>query len=314
MIPFPGAASTRIFDFSRDDHTELARLTEWVDAFLSTPKSDLPRLPTAALEILDASSRPSTRTEDLAALVSRDAALAAKVLKLANSALYAGTSPVVELKGALIRLGLTTVRDVVVEAALQMTVCRTPGFQPVLQQVRRHSSAVAWVSRFVARLTPMEAENAFLIGLLHELGLNVALICAARGMKGKSPELTLNTWQAALTLHASLGARLLDSWKLPQSMLWVIGHHHDEFDPAAPAHPSLAVLRIAEAITAEAGWGLSPTVTLEAGTTTQVVDAELIVQDQIDRALSELRLTRKHYAMVKADTAKVLITLDTVLK
>ncbi len=150
---------------THDLGAEQKQLTSWLEEFLAKPKIDLPRPPSVVLEIMEASRKPMAKIEDLAALLEREPLLSGRVLRLANSALYASSSPCVTLKQALIRMGLALVRDVVMEAAMQMTVIHAEGFNATLESIRKHSSAVAWISRFVARNTPIQGGSADIIKL-----------------------------------------------------------------------------------------------------------------------------------------------------
>jgi HD-like signal output (HDOD) protein len=184
-----------------------AQLMAWLEGFLKKPNVDIPRPPAVAMEVLALSKKPTARIEDLAALLEREPLLAGRVLRLSNSAMYSGAMPCVTLKQSLIRMGLGIVRDVVMEAAMQMTVLHCDGVNLTLESVRRHSSAVAWVSRFVARNTPLEAENAFLLGLLHDVGISVGLVGLTEYLKAKKQvvKLTPSRWLAVESILTRAG-------------------------------------------------------------------------------------------------------------
>jgi HD-like signal output (HDOD) protein len=290
---------------------EEERLKAWLDGFLQKPGLDLPRPPRVAMEILTLSHKPSARIEDIGALLEREPLLAGRVLKLANSALYGSTAPVTTLKQALIRMGLTTVRDVVMEAAFHMTVLRAEGFNDTLEHIRRHSTAVAWLSRFIARNTSIDAENAFLVGLLHDVGLSVGLIGLTEFLKVQrvAPKLTPLRWLAVDEVHESFTEQVLRSWGMPPGILLVVRNHHHLLVEGRP-HPSIAILMIAEQIAFDAGWGVQPTI--EAGPDDMAVTSakETPSPDAVDLALSAVNLTRRHYDMFVDDTKRVLETLE----
>jgi HD-like signal output (HDOD) protein len=294
---------------------EEARLKRWLDGFLATPGLDLPRPPRVALEILELSQKPTARIEDLGALLEREPLLAGRVLKLANSALYGASSPVTTLKQALIRMGLATVRDVVMEAAFHMTVLRAEGFNDTLERIRRHSTAVAWLSRFVARNTSIDAENAFLVGLLHDVGLSVGLIGLTEFLKAQRarPELTPLRWLAVDEVHEQFTEQVLRSWGLPPSILLVVKQHH-QLLMGGRAHPSIGILMIAEQIAHEGGWGVEPTLTIGPDDIAVTSARETPSPDQVDLALSAVNLTHRHYEMFVADTRRVLETLGSQFK
>lgn len=284
-------------------------LGNWLEAYLQKSSSDFPRPPQVALEVLELSRKPNARIEDIASVLEREPLLAGRVLKLANSALYGASVACVTLKQALIRMGLAIVRDVVMEAAMHMTVIHADGLNATLESIRRHSSAVAWVSRFVARNTSFDAENAFLVGLLHDLGLSVSLLALADYQRThkKAPQLDQVSWLAVESMHEKFGEHVLRSWGLPSAINLVVQHHHSLRLGGQP-HPQVAVLMVAENIAADAGWSVSPVVEgrqdLFISSQSEVPNA-----DATDDALKALNLTRRHYQMVQADTKRVLETL-----
>lgn len=294
---------------------EEGRLKSWLDGFLRQPGLELPRPPRVALEILELSHKASARIEDIGSLLEREPLLAGRVLRLANSALYGTATPVTTLKQALIRMGLATVRDVVMEAAFHMTVLRADGFNDTLENIRRHSTAVAWLSRFVARNTCIDAENAFLVGLLHDVGLSVGLIGLTEFLKRNKAAATLTPlrWLAVDEVHESFTEQVLASWGLPPGVLLVVKHHHSLL-VGGLAHPSIAILMIAEQIAADAGWGVAPRIEAAADDMAFTSAREVPSPDLVDHALSAVNLTRKHYEMFVEDTRRVLETLEAQFK
>jgi HD-like signal output (HDOD) protein len=79
---------------------------------------DLPTLPAVVMEILNNIDKEDVDTHELADKVTRDIALTAKTLRLANSAYYATQFKVTTIQQAIALLGLTTVKQIIVTAAL----------------------------------------------------------------------------------------------------------------------------------------------------------------------------------------------------
>lgn len=167
---------------------------------------------------------------------------------------------------------------------------------------------MAWVSRFVARNTALEAENAFLLGLLHDIGLSVAVIGAAQYLREqrRPVELTALTWMAVEAVHERFAADVLRSWGLPASLVLVAGNHHALQLDGHP-HPQIAVLMVAEQIAVNAGWGVVPMV--EQGDGLVVSTRECSQVEETDKALAVLSLDRGHFELISRDTARVLETL-----
>jgi HD-like signal output (HDOD) protein len=181
-------------------HVRLLRL-------FASPSYQPPKLPQVALEIMELSQRPEVSFDEVSAVLEKDPLLAAKVLSIAQSAVYAPRSPILSLRQATIRLGLKTLRDLVLEAAVSMRVFRAPGYGEAMERLSRHSTATAYLLRALCRRTGIDAEYAFLCGLLHDVGLAACLLAgmeppgATAGLDQNGPEL-LGQACAALGLDA----------------------------------------------------------------------------------------------------------------
>lgn len=305
LNPEYGRGTHTIEDDREDGESE--RLCAFLDQALDT--MTLPRPPTVALEIHEMSRKVDADVGKIAALLAREPVLAAQVLKLANSAMYRGEMPSATLKQALMRVGLSAARDIVMEAALNMTVIRADGMNTTLERVRRHSSGVAWISRAVARNTPLEAENAFLVGLLHHIGLSVGLMGVAEYLRrNRQPvRLTGRRWLAVEQMHEDLGGRVLAKWNVGPATAYAVAHHH-RLVIDGRAHPGVAVLTISEAITREHGWEVTPT-------TDGVADVALggarsVTDHETQLALQALTLTERHFTILKQDAKATLDMLD----
>ena len=142
----------------------------------SSPSYKPPMLPQVAVELLQLAQQPDVDFEDAVALLEKDPVLATRVLSIAQSATYASRSPISTLHQATVRLGLKTMRDVVLEAALNLKVFRVPGFEAAMERLARHSTATAHIMRAICRRTRVETEFAFLCGLIHDVGFAASLL------------------------------------------------------------------------------------------------------------------------------------------
>src|SRR4051812_42395915 len=127
-------------------------------ARLSAPDYQPPMLPRVAMQILQLSQRPEVDLAEVLAVLESDPVLAAQVLRLAQSPLYAGSSPIRSMRQALVRLGLREMRNAVFEIALRLRVFRAHGYETVLGSLRRHSTAVAHLCRLVAGEAGLDRE------------------------------------------------------------------------------------------------------------------------------------------------------------
>ncbi|MFO0672683.1 MAG: HDOD domain-containing protein [Polyangiaceae bacterium] len=203
-------------------------------------KYDAPVLPEVAKNVLEVTRDERCEPRSLADLLKRDAAMAAGVLRAANSPAYAPRAPIVSLSHAISRLGLDAIRKIAVLVACNERVFAATGREALARSLYFHSTLTAFVAQEVARKLKAGVEDAFIGGLLHDIGQAVALKAIAR-VEATGRRFTDAEAQAmALALHQPLGAQALASWGLPPRTLVVVGHHHT---PAmAPEHRELVTV------------------------------------------------------------------------
>lgn len=222
----------------------------------TSPSYQPPMLPEVALEVMKLSQRPDVRFEEVVALLQKDAVLAARVLSIAQSSAYAARSPIQTLHQASVRLGLKTMRDVVLEAAIHMKVFRVPGYEGAMERLARHSAATAHVMRSVCRRTNVEAEYAFLCGLLHDVGFAASLLALANDPAWRHA--TFEELAPVLDeVHEEASGVLARLWKLPEGLQRMVATHHEPA-PSGKVEPVNATLIVAEQLCWEAGAGMAP--------------------------------------------------------
>jgi len=242
--------SERPLEIDPDDLKRLLR------DLLVSPGYRPPLLPQVASELMQLSQRANVQFEEVVRLLERDPVLAARTLSIAQSAFYATRSPVTSLHQAAVRLGLKTLRELVLEAALHLRVFRVPGMEKPMERLSRHSTATAHAVRAVCRRTSLDAEYAFLIGLLHDVGFAGCLLALAEDPYWKG--ITFEEFAPVLDeVHAEASALLTRLWKLPEPIQRSVAHHHD-VKVAGKVEPIHAALILAEQLCWEAGLGMLP--------------------------------------------------------
>jgi HD-like signal output (HDOD) protein len=243
-------ASGSIAGLDRSDVTALLQRA------FSSPGYKPPMLPAVAIEVMQLSQRPNVQFEEVVELLQKDAVLAARVLSIAQSASYVTRSPIQTLQQASMRLGLKNMRDVVLEAALNMKVFRVPGFEGAMELLGRHSAATAHVMRAVCRRTHVESEHAFLCGLLHDVGFAGSLLVLA-----DDPAWRRSSFEELKPVldevHEEASGLLTRLWKLPENIQHIVATHHEPA-PGGKIEPVNAALVVAEQLVWEAGAGMEP--------------------------------------------------------
>lgn len=232
----------------------------------------LPALPVVAGEALRAIDDPETSASKLGRIIERDQALAARLLVVANSPIYGCIQEISTIDLAIVVIGFSTVREVVMSYVLQgmLSKARTPGLD--LNAFWRYAVYCGTASRIVARkLGYRLAGEAFVAGLLHDIGIFILAHYAQSeyAMMRKEQRASGETLEAAESRllginHAEIGARLAQTWNLPPQLQHAIGNHHriptadavgGGFSPVIDRveHPLTALTAAGEALAMAAG-------------------------------------------------------------
>jgi putative nucleotidyltransferase with HDIG domain len=194
---------------------------------------DLPVLAGAAQKVMQMALDESVDPVHLADAIRNDTAMAGHLLRIANSPLYRARSPIVSIQQAISRLGMVQVREIALAIVCESRVFRVRGFEKELTELFRHCLAAAHFAQEIARVKRWNVEEAFLAGLLHDIGRPVLL----QAVVDLSRELVCSISRAqALNLvsaaHARAGARLVARWELPTRVSEAVMHHHHHTAPA----------------------------------------------------------------------------------
>jgi len=214
------------------------------EAKLKAVISRIHNLPTPAVvfnQINKVINNPNTSAYDVAAIISEDPAISVKVLKLTNSAFYGIPRTVINIKQAIVILGLEAVKSLVLSASVFDMFARNQIDKEYQEEFWRHSLACAFTSRIIARSfktkTLLEGEVFFSAGLLHDIGKLV--ICGFmpqehRAIKEIMERENLQAHQAEDRIfgfnHAHIGSVLAETWHLPEKLQNAIRFHHSPED------------------------------------------------------------------------------------
>lgn len=195
---------------------------------------EISTLPHVALRVIEIAQDPKAGAGDLKNVVEGDPALSARVLRMVNSSAYGLRTTVTNLQQAISYLGLTQVRNLALTASVSdvfhrdMTVGRYSR-----RGLWRHSVSVALCARLMARRRGISTfEDAFLAGLLHDIGIilidQIAHDAFVNMILTLDPQKTLiDNERAKLRLdHCTLGQRVAQQWNFPETIRAAIQHHH----------------------------------------------------------------------------------------
>lgn len=201
----------------------------------------LPTLPAVVTEIIGLDPASDAFHLKLRQLALHDPPLAVRVIAVANSATYASVTPVLSLQEALMRLGSRQVAHFVTSVSvMRVFVPRSEGHR----NLWRHSIQVAVAARTIAAssLRGVEPQQAYVVGLLHDIGRFVMFehdpldFEAVEGTHWTTPSDLLDAEREVCGFdHADLGWRAAKRWRLPDVLADAIRlHHATRFDTSVP--------------------------------------------------------------------------------
>jgi putative nucleotidyltransferase with HDIG domain len=204
-----------------------AVLTE-IERRVASGDLDLPVLPHVATQLLGGGMGDDVGLGDIATTLHGDQALAGHVLRVANSAAYAGGARIQSIQQALLRIGLTQLREIILGVVVGSRVFQCRGYEDLVRTLWRHSAVAGAYAREIARGLRTNAESAFLCGLLHDVGKPVVLALLLELTKKTPARPAPQACLGVLDLfHAAVGRSLAERWQLPEPVIEAIAHHHD---------------------------------------------------------------------------------------
>ncbi|MFQ5654740.1 MAG: HDOD domain-containing protein [Planctomycetota bacterium] len=222
---------------------------------------DLHTLPVVVLEAERLMRTPRTSAQDIATLISRDPALAGRILRMANSAYYGFQKRIGTLTQAIVLLGFQTTRNLMLTVSVIETFRTGSDDSFDYPGLWAHSMAAAIAASEIAAASPLEdSGEAYIAGLLHDAGK----LIIAQHLKHLSEAIHRSKGQGFDELeaervilgrsHASIGAQLAERWQLPPHLVEGIREHHHP--PAGGGEPNLAhVLQLANIVVTALGFG-----------------------------------------------------------
>jgi len=202
---------------------------------------DLPALPSVVLDLISSFGREDIDVTTLAEKMSRDQAMAAKILRLANSSFYGLPGRVKTVKQAIVVLGFDSARALAVAGNVIDRFGGGARHHVDVAYFWRHSIATALCARSLARHAGLDQDAAFLGGLLHDIGRLVLAISFPEQYARVAAECerdNISLGAAELRVlgvdHERAGELLAETWKFPPAIRRAIGGHH------APAAADLA--------------------------------------------------------------------------
>jgi len=196
---------------------------------------NLPTLPVIVQQIQKLIESPNSNMSQIATIITRDQSIAARVVRLVNSAFYGIGKKISSIQQAIMLLGLNTVKNLVIGVSVVKTFEESNNASLFdRQKFWLHSFGCATGARLLAKnLNLDEPEDYFMAGLLHDIGILVLdqffheefIDIVQQTVKTKG-ELSLVETSVLGVTHGEIGEFMANKWRIPEFMKIAIRHHH----------------------------------------------------------------------------------------
>jgi HD-like signal output (HDOD) protein len=217
---------------------------------------ELGTLPEVTLRINAIVKDPNSTPDELEEVINHDPALVARVMKIANSALYALPSPVKTVKRAVVMLGFESVNRVALAASLGHMFKGKLCTKHSAKDLWTHCIAVAAVARdLVTKVNPDLTEEVFLAGLTHDLGMVALLQLMPKELsqvcdlaeKSELPFCEIERQVIGMD-HEQIGMALTTAWGFPPACRMAAGAHHHPSTTADEAGLVTDIVHVADTL------------------------------------------------------------------
>jgi len=229
---------------------------------------DLPPMPHVAARAIGMVEDPSTTAGELTDLLSSDTALAARVLKIANSAMFSRQREITTLSQAIMIIGFKALKGIIVAATLRQINKRFGRLEKMLWE---HSMSTAMCATLISKtLRKSFVEEIFLLGLLHSLGQIVLIAQKETSADYKNVLKMIEEVNQSYSTceqevygfsHPLIGALVAKKWNFSSNTCQVILHYLDDLDgnmPETDLEEKTVIVKLADLISHAAQIG-SPT-------------------------------------------------------
>ena len=237
-------------------------LAELARRHIESGQARIPVFPGVALRAQLMLANPDTEIEEVEELVGSDPALTSALLRAANSAAFGTRHEITTIREAAVRLGIRrTSQLVIVFSQHRSYQMRDPRLRGMSETLWRHATACALGADWMARRIGLaQAEpHAIVAGLLHDVGMLFMLSVMDDVLERHSATMRFSddlVVEVVNGLHCEQGARLLESWSIPEIYRDVVLRHHDE--KIEPDDGLLLLLRVVDRACHRVGAALGP--------------------------------------------------------
>lgn len=209
-----------------------------IDSFFEQNHT-MPMLPKVVQEVMQLLNIGNVDIKTLADKINHDQVLSARVLRMSNSAYFGCSRSVSTIEEAVSLIGLEKLNTLVIASGVTSAFTDVPGLN--LKRFWQHSLIVASIARQIGSEQGLEADTAYIAGLMHSVGqLPIHLVFPSAGKqieevcKGKSVLERNQVEHSILGMdHNQVGEKLAKRWNFPEDISRVIRYYTDPLSDAA---------------------------------------------------------------------------------
>lgn len=238
--------------------TLVETITDNIISALNNDQLTLPSLPEVALKVRDIAERDDSTVSNLTDIISQDAALSARIIRVVNSPLLRAAQEVRDLPMAVSRLGMNYTSNLAIGLAMeQMFQATSEMIEKRMRALWQLTGAIStWASVIAAHSKTMPPDEAMLAGLVHRIGALPILAYAEENDHLIQDNITLG--KVIDRLHGPLGEQILRKWEFSEAMSSVPKLYR-KIDREVDRPDFSAIITVANLIHGRdlnAGWGL----------------------------------------------------------
>lgn len=229
-------------------------------------------LPLIVQEALELMHKPEISAKDVAKLIKKDQIITARILQVANSAVFGGITNITTISQAIPRLGFDNVINIITSICCKDMFKNAGKYQLEETGLWQHSIACGLMCESIIKYKKIQskdksinlAEQAFIVGLLHDIGKTILIKYIDDNFEdirtcsqAQNKEFYLLEKELVGYSHEEISKLILEKWNIPETLITPVYHHHNpkEYDKNL-SNVLLNVLYVGNVLSNNTGIGL----------------------------------------------------------